>query len=81
MDRNSGFDRFTLATKIVPKIEDSIDSPFACPLLSIHVAGYITATRTFLAVSGLGSIAAINFIWGQGLLLVWLPDNTTRFGT
>ena len=45
----------------------------------MYLADYIRATRPFLAVSGLGSIAAIIFIWGQGLEGVWLPANTTGF--
>ena len=46
----------------------------------MYLADYTTATRPFLAVSGLGNIAAITFIWGQGLEEVWLPANTTGFG-
>ena len=45
------------------------------------LADYITATRTFLAVSGLGSIAAITFIWGQGLEVVWLLEGGGNQGT
>ena len=43
----------------------------SCP--SMWLANYMTATRPVLAVSGLGNITAINFTWGPGLQVVWLP--------
>ena len=42
------FDRSQWATKIMHKIEDSIDSTFACPLLSNPVAGRLHHCHTYI---------------------------------